>query len=327
MLPLRMPHPMHVVLSSLLLMGCGERGPATAGLSAIVPSAESIPRAGGNESSATSDRPTGTLADAPDRFLHVGNVTIRYRVIGDGAPVLLLHGYTDRAEMWVGLADSLARVHQVIVPDLRGFGKSTVPSRVEDYGKAMMWDLVALLDDLSIPRVHVAGYSMGGLLAAHLALEVPERITAVTLVAGALYVDSTEAHREVAIWADSIQAGRGLTPFFEWILPTFSKQAVADVAEQLQADNAHDALVLSLRSFPQMPVSLPRVRNSRIPATLVIGSDDPLTTLSRRMAREWPNAQYVEVPGANHADIHLAPATLDAVRQAISRSGPATMRP
>lgn len=327
MITMHMLHSVRLFAGCLLLTACGERGPASASLSAIMPSVESIPVVDERKTAGFDGAVARTLADAPDRFLHVGNVTIRYRVIGEGPPVLLLHGYTDRVEMWVGPADSLARAHQVIVPDLRGFGKSSVPKRVEDYGKAMMWDLVALLDDLSIPRVHVAGYSMGGLLAAHLALEVPERVASVTLVAGALYVDSAEAQREVAVWADSIEAGRGLAPFFEWILPTFSKKDVAEVAEQLQADNTYDALVLSLRSFPQMPLSLQRVRATRVPAILVIGSDDPLTKLSRRMAGEWPHATYIEVPGANHADIHLAAGTLKALRQSIARSGPAGMRP
>jgi hypothetical protein len=62
-----------------------------------------------------------TLVDASDQFFVSDGASIRFRVIGDGEPVVLLHGYTDRIEMWAGTADSLAQEFRVIVPDLRGF--------------------------------------------------------------------------------------------------------------------------------------------------------------------------------------------------------------
>jgi pimeloyl-ACP methyl ester carboxylesterase len=323
-------HPIaaHTVLAAVLLSACGERGPATAGLSAILPSVQSVPEiTRGASSVPRSEGRVPSLSAAPDQFLQVGDVTIRYRVIGDGPPMLLLHGYTDRVEMWSGPADSLARSHRVIVPDLRGFGKSTVPTRLDQYGKAMMWDLVALLNDLAVPRAHVVGYSMGGLLAAHLALDVPDRVASVTLVAGALFADSAEAYRDVAVWADTIEAGRGLAPFFRWALPTFPASAVHELSEQLMADNATDALVLALRAFPQMPLNWERVRNARVPAVMVVGSDDPLKPRSRALAERWPGAQYIEAPQANHGDIHLASETLQAIRHAVTQADPADSAP
>ena len=75
------------------------------------------------------------LLEAPDRFFTSNGVSIRYRVIGEGEPMLLLHGYTDRLEMWAGTADSLARDFRVIVPDLRGSGLSTKFGDPAQYGR------------------------------------------------------------------------------------------------------------------------------------------------------------------------------------------------
>ena len=100
------------------------------------------------------------LLEAPDRFFTSNGVSIRYRVIGEGPPMLLLHGYTDRLEMWAGTADSLARDFRVIVPDLRGSGLSTKFGDPAQYGGKLMDDLVGLLDHLWIREVHVVGYSM-----------------------------------------------------------------------------------------------------------------------------------------------------------------------
>src|SRR6185503_5990132 len=85
-------------------------------------------------------RATAPLVEAPDRFYTNQGVTIRYRVIGEGEPVLLVHGYTDRVEMWAGTADSLARDFRVIVPDWRGSGLSTKFADPAQYGRQMVTD-------------------------------------------------------------------------------------------------------------------------------------------------------------------------------------------
>ncbi|HEU5467156.1 MAG TPA: alpha/beta fold hydrolase, partial [Gemmatimonadales bacterium] len=60
---------------------------------------------------------------------------MRYRVVGAGVPVVLLHGYANSLEGWSGLGDSLARDHEVIALDLRGHGQSTKFTRQSDYGR------------------------------------------------------------------------------------------------------------------------------------------------------------------------------------------------
>jgi pimeloyl-ACP methyl ester carboxylesterase len=60
------------------------------------------------------------LLDAPDAYLTHGAATLRYGVIGEGEPVILLHGFADRLERWDVVADSLARDFRVIAIDLRG---------------------------------------------------------------------------------------------------------------------------------------------------------------------------------------------------------------
>lgn len=165
------------------------------------------------ESSATpSPAAATTLATAPDHFLDRGDVTIRYRVIGpdSGTPLLVLHGYTDRVEMWSGIADSLARDHRVIVPDVRGFGRSVPTDTAAPYGQAMVDDQFALLDALGVRQVHVVGYSMGAMLAAHMALRDPSRIASATFVAGAFFEDSAETARVIAPYIAALETEEGI---------------------------------------------------------------------------------------------------------------------
>jgi pimeloyl-ACP methyl ester carboxylesterase len=268
-------------------------------------------------SDATDIAPPHALAQAPDDYFDHDDVTIRYRVLGTGTPVVLLHGYTDRVEMWGATADSLAVHRRVIIPDLRGFGRSSAPADSTRYGRAMLDDVVALLDRLDAPRVHVVGYSMGALLAAHFALDHPQRVLSTTLLAGPFWEDSLSSAKEMAPYIAAIDTDSGLVPFFRAILPTWPDSLLQPVAEQLLADNDRTVLVASASSFPSLTLDWTRVRRSPLPVTVVVGTADPLLPHSRRLAERWPGARLIEVPDGDHANIWLLPRTLEALRDAM----------
>ena len=264
-----------------------------------------------------------TLLEAPDHFFTSNGVSIRYRVIGEGDPMLLLHGYTDRLEMWAGTADSLARDFRVIVPDLRGSGLSTKFGGPEQYGRKMVDDLVGLMDHLWIREVHVVGYSMGAAIAANMALDHSARVLTATFVAGPFYTDSAAAARLFEPYAVAQERGEGLTSFFQWILPTWSDSAIADVVPQLEATNDSASLVASLRALPALMLNPVRVSQATKPALAIVSVKDPLWPTSRFLAQRWPGIRLVELPKGDHADIFLAPELVTEVRKLVMQpSGP-----
>lgn len=119
-------------------------------------------------------------------FFDSNGVTIAYRQVGNGEPVLLLHGYTMSSNMWQGsaLLNSLAKNHQVISIDLRGHGLSDKPTTTADYGPKVGQDVIALLDHLNIAKVHLVGFSMGSYVVGRLLVSNPERIATATLGSG-----------------------------------------------------------------------------------------------------------------------------------------------
>jgi pimeloyl-ACP methyl ester carboxylesterase len=273
-----------------------------------------------DQATATAPAVAMTLADAPDRFLDRGAVTIRYRVIGpdSGTPMLLLHGYTDRVEMWSGTADSLARTHRVIVPDVRGFGRSVPSDSTTPYGQAMVDDQVALLEALDVQRVHLVGYSMGGLLSANMVLRHPERIASATFVAGAFFEDSAETTRVLEPSIAALETEEGLIPFFRYIMPSWPDSLLIPAARQYFADNDRTALVRVARSLGSLALDWAAVRRTTVPAVIVVGTKDGVFDMSQRMAARWPGARYLEAQGADHADISLRPEAIAAVRMAVS---------
>ncbi len=99
-------------------------------------------------------------------------VRIHYRVEGRGAPVVLIHGYTASGwSNWVapGWVERLAAQHTLILPDLRGHGRSEKPPVAGAYSRASLAaDVLAVMDEEGIERAPVVGYSMGGMVALEL---------------------------------------------------------------------------------------------------------------------------------------------------------------
>jgi pimeloyl-ACP methyl ester carboxylesterase len=98
--------------------------------------------------------------------------------VGEGNPVVLLHGVPDSSYLWRGQLPALVGAGlRVIAPDLRGFGESERPGQVEDYALShSVRDVVAVLDALELERAHVVGHDFGAALAWLVAAFVPERV-------------------------------------------------------------------------------------------------------------------------------------------------------
>jgi pimeloyl-ACP methyl ester carboxylesterase len=108
----------------------------------------------------------------------VQGVGIEYQVTGQGRPVVLLHGFPDSGRLWRHQVPALAAAgFQVIVPDLRGYGRSDKPGAVEDYSMLVLaGDVLAILADLKIARAHVVGHDWGAALAWVLASLAPDSV-------------------------------------------------------------------------------------------------------------------------------------------------------
>src|SRR5262245_15427037 len=94
---------------------------------------------------------------------------------GAGPPLLLIHGLMVSGAMYQGVLPALATHYRVVVPDLRGHGRSGAlpgPYSVKQLSR----DLAQLLDDQHVDAAHVLGYSQGGAVAQQLARDYPDRV-------------------------------------------------------------------------------------------------------------------------------------------------------
>ncbi|MDP6946438.1 MAG: alpha/beta fold hydrolase, partial [Myxococcota bacterium] len=102
-------------------------------------------------------------------------------VVGDGPPVVLVHGLGFSRRDWGGQVSALvAAGHQVVSFDLRGFGDSELPSEPYDIA-TLATDVVAVHEALALGPVHLVGHSLGGMVALQVALDHPERVRSLVL--------------------------------------------------------------------------------------------------------------------------------------------------
>ena len=116
-----------------------------------------------------------------DEFVEVKGIKLCYDVHGNGEPVILLHGFSDRKEHWRAQVGDLSNHFKVIRLDNRGAGKSDRPDgeySMEVYAS----DVAGLIDNLEIGRAHIIGHSMGGMIAQNFAILYPKKVNKLILL-------------------------------------------------------------------------------------------------------------------------------------------------
>ncbi|WP_141586548.1 alpha/beta fold hydrolase [Actinomadura sp. WMMA1423] len=128
--------------------------------------------------------------------IDVGEVTLRVRHGGTGAPLLLLHGHPRTHATWHKVAPLLAQRFRVVCPDLRGYGQSSKPLTDADHApyskRAMAADMLALMRALGHDVFAVAGHDRGSLVAFRTAMDHPAAVTALIAMDGLPVVEHLE---------------------------------------------------------------------------------------------------------------------------------------
>jgi pimeloyl-ACP methyl ester carboxylesterase len=205
-------------------------------------------------------------------------VKVRYFVSGKGQPVVLLHGLLSSA--WInwdlpGITAALARHHQVITLDLRGHGGSDKPDKAEAYGIELVEDVVRLLDHLKIKKVHVVGYSMGGMVAVKFMTKHPDRVLSGTLGGMGWLRDGSALHK---VWG------------------------------QLWGRKASGAGAECARSLGKLAVTEEEIKGIRVPVVLLVGDRDPCKQLYveplQKVRKDGP---VIEIADAGHFNCIFKP--------------------
>jgi epoxide hydrolase 4 len=121
-----------------------------------------------------------------DEFVEANGIRFHCLTDGAGPLVLLLHGFPQFSYEYRHLVPALAKAgYRAVAPDLRGFGDTFRPTRIEDYQLRILGDdIAALVEAFGERKAHVLGHDWGGIVAAEAALSHPDRVDRLILVNG-----------------------------------------------------------------------------------------------------------------------------------------------
>ena len=251
-----------------------------------------------------------TAGPAQSHVEHDGFRTA-YHDVGDGPPVLLVHGSgpgVSALANWRGtLASSLADGHRLIAPDVAGFGGTQTAYELTH--ETRVRHLVGFLDALGLDRVDVVGNSMGGALALALAHRHPERVHRMVLM-GTVGIGFPIPDGLDRVWGyePSLQAMAELVELFAHDRELVGPDLIALRYEASVAPGVHERYAAAFapprqRHVDEMALSEDALRAITTPIRLLHGAEDrvvPLEATSLRLVRLLPRADLVVFSRCGH---------------------------
>lgn len=211
---------------------------------------------------------------------------LSYRIVGQGPTVMLLHGFVQWSQMWIanGVAQRLGERFTVILPDRRGHGHSGRPKTIESFGMRMVDDVFCILDAEGQRAAHLVGFSQGSEVAWRSALECPDRVRSLFLIASG--------------WPgpDLDVALEGYSDILGWL-----PQAIADNEAWLTPDpnfETFQEIVASMREVIDVPQAA--LSQLTVPVFGLAGSADPERRTIERLADVLPNFSLGILPETDH---------------------------
>jgi pimeloyl-ACP methyl ester carboxylesterase len=256
-----------------------------------------------------------TVETAALDTVQVDGLKIGYRELGDGPPVLLLHGWPTSSYLWRDVMPAIARANRVIAPDLPGFGVSDKPVGVRYDFDLFERAIDGLLAALGVDKVGLAVHDLGGPIGLHWTVRNPERVTRLALLNTLVYPQFSPAVIEFVTTLttpgkrEQATSPEGLAELARDVMPDDFEgldDVIASFAAPFDSVDARRALAdaavgLDLEGFTEIEQKLPELK---IPVRIVYGEDDrALTDVAATMTRvagDLPQAVVTSLAGRGH---------------------------
>lgn len=207
------------------------------------------------------------------------DVELVYNDRGEGACIVLLHGYLETGEIWTGFAERLLNRFRVLIPDLPGHGQSGTWGKVHSMDD-LAASVNAILEAEHIDKISLIGHSMGGYVTMAFAELFPERLTSYALFHSTCFADSEEkrGNRDREISLVLCQKKRQIINvnipkgFADDHIETLSREV--DRARNLAISNPDNGIVAILNGMKGRPDRTHILKNPGIPLLLIGGMKD-----------------------------------------------------
>lgn len=234
---------------------------------------------------------------------------IFYRIEGEqGSYVLLLHGWFGSSEDWYthGYVDVLAPEFRLILPDLRGHGRSERPQDAQHYAlDAWTEDIKAILDEIGVFNVHLIGYALGALVGMHFFRRHPAQLRLLFLGGESPFV-TAETLSQWRTWESDL-ASRGWAEFCTELCARGQIVSGGSPARTHEdQDVAHAAALALLRGLANEAVNAPETPLSiASPITCFAGAADPALRRVLEARQRIQRARMACFNGYGHSSLFV----------------------
>ena len=277
---------------------------------------------------------------------------IRYRRVGEGEPVVLVHGLADACEPWPRVMIPLAHRYDVVALDLPGCGLSDKPETDYSLG-SQATALRFFLDALGLRFVNLVGHSLGGGVAMSFAYQYPERVGRLALISSGGLGRELHPMFRLANLPFAGQLGmrvifnRWLRPIRNYALRRFARSGhdpitarggaysqevehLLDALEEPNSQRAFSAMLSSASNVAGQAISaLDRLPLARFPLLLVWGRDDAIFPVAHatRAAELVPGSKLVIIDDCGHMpQLEAAPVLIAALESWLTDTRPVRIR-
>ena len=241
--------------------------------------------------------------------------SLAWQVVGDGPPVVLVHGFGLDRRMWDDITPGLARDHTVVSYDCRGFGASAQFDQTTGYTHTD--DLLTLLAHLGMKRAALVGLSFGGGVVLKTTLRAPESVTHLVLVDAVLGgvpwdEESSRASdaADLAVRDGGVTAGRRAWCAHPLFTPANERpDLAARLVEMVEGYPGHHWLGADPHRSERGDRPIDMLHTITAPTTVIVGDRDVpcFVEMAAVLARGIPGARLVTIPGAGHMTPMEAP--------------------
>ena len=240
-------------------------------------------------------------------------VNINYEDIGDGYPILLMHGFSSNLQSWDEQVPALQDKYRVVRFDSRGHGGSESPDDPAEYSQEILVEeALHLMDTLHLDKVNACGLSMGGNVALNLAIHHPDRVHAAIIASTGAGSSADDGFiNEFKILTDMLDKG-DLASFTEALMAsplsaTFQKlrpDLVEYTKERAKSNNSR-GLANTIRGVQMKRNSIltlkDKLKNLDVPSLVVVGEyDAPCVEPANFMGRHIPRSYLAVFPETGH---------------------------
>jgi 3-oxoadipate enol-lactonase len=249
----------------------------------------------------------------------VNGIHMNYEVAGDGPPLVLIHAWPTDHAVWQLQVPVFSQYYRTIAVDLRGCGQSDKPSGPNT--PAMMSDdVVALLDVLGYERAAVCGISLGGMVAAQMTLDHPDRVTSSiwvgapsdsdrflvtiegdTMVIMDAYLRVLEPEGYPGFWEKVWKANIGLLFNDEFVQSRLGSYLIKSIFEdRYNRFNADPSSIINILNSMRGWSIVDRLSSVSRPVQIVVGDQDPTLDYCEEQGRLTAGAEYVLMEYSGH---------------------------